>query len=80
VDATVLTVLGLLCLALAWFVLATHWELMALAEAHELNVADINAGRVLTMEQLDERYAQVPSFAAVAFDLTQWRYRSPFAA
>jgi len=72
---------ALVVLAMVRNVLTCRWQMRAADEAHELNLADINAlsGPALMAFDSDVRYAAIPDYYAVMFDLTQWRYRSPFA-
>jgi len=52
-----------------------RWRLRAADEAHALNVADIEAGIYV---DLQSRYDLIPSYEAQLFDLTLWKYVSPF--
>ncbi len=74
-GATIIVCMALSALALVRNHMAFLWRIRALNEAHELNSADIDAGTYVDGQW---RYDQIPSHEALMFDLTRWRYRSPF--
>ncbi|MEL4181214.1 hypothetical protein [Roseateles sp. PN1] len=76
-DALSASIVVLLVLAQVRNILAQLWVHRAIKEAFELNCADIDAG---IYEHGQWRYDLIPSHVALMFDLTQWRYRSPFEA
>jgi hypothetical protein len=74
-TAITLSLVALFALLQVRNILVARWGIRAIEEAHALNLADIDAGR---HGDPFARYDQIPDHFALIFDLTVWRYRSPF--